>query len=179
MTPEHGILPLDWTPLTEALDLVAPATAEAARAGAAPSARVAPVEDHLADTAEFCAAYGVDESVTANCVIVKGRGGGQDILAAVLVRASDRADVNRTVKKHLGASKLSFAPGELTEELTGMTGGGVTPIGLPEGWPVLIDPAVAELDEALIGGGVRTSKILVPGRELAALPGAEVVPLAL
>lgn len=172
-------LPLTWTPLPEALDLVAPSTAAAVRAGAVPSARVAPVEDHLADTAAFCAAYGVDQTATANCVIVKGRGGGEDILAAVLVRASDRADVNRTVKKHLGASRLSFAPTDLTEELTGMTSGGVTPVGLPDSWRILIDPAVAALDEVLIGGGVRTSKILAPGAELAALPSAEVLPLTL
>lgn len=178
MAMTDGTLPLAWIPLPEKLDLVAPPTAQAVRSGAIPSARVAPVEDHLADTAAFCEAYGVDESLTANCVIVKGRGGGQDIHAAVLVRASDRADVNRAVKKHLGASRLSFARHDDTEELTGMTSGGVTPVGLPDGWPVLIDPAVAALDEVLIGGGVRTSKILAPGRELAELPGAEVVPVA-
>lgn len=174
-----GTLPLTWTPLIDSLDLVALPAAEAVRAGAVPSARVAPVEDHLADTAAFCEAYGVDETTTANCVIVKGRGGGKDILAAVIVLASDRADVNRTVKKHLGASKLSFARTEDTEALTGMTSGGVTPAGLPADWPVLIDPAVAALDDVLIGGGVRTSKILVPGHELAELVGAEVVPVAL
>ncbi|MGP9536652.1 YbaK/EbsC family protein [Brachybacterium sp. AOP43-C2-M15] len=179
MAQNNGTLPLTWTPLADSLDLVAPPTAEAVRAGAVPNARVAPVEDHLADTAAFCEAYGVDETTTANCVIVKGRGGGQDIRAAVLVLASDRADVNRAVKKHLGASRLSFARTEDTEELTGMTSGGVTPVGLPAGWPVLIDPAVAALDEVLIGGGVRTAKILAPGRELAELPGAEVVAVAL
>lgn len=97
----------------------------------------------------------------------------------MIVLASDRADVNRTVKKHLGASKLSFARTEDTEVLTGMTSGGVTPVGLPADWPVLIDPAVAVLDDVLIGGGVRTSKILVPGHELAELVGAEMVPVAL
>ncbi|MFI8775824.1 YbaK/EbsC family protein [Brachybacterium paraconglomeratum] len=178
MAKNDSTLPLTWNALLDSLDLLARPTVEAARAGAVPSARVATVEDHLADTAAFCAAYGVEESLTANCVIVKGRGGGQDIHAAVLVLASDRADVNRAVKKHLGASRLSFARHEDTEELTGMTSGGVTPVGLPDGWPVLIDPAVAALDEVLIGGGVRTAKIIAAGRELAELPGAEVVPVA-
>ncbi|MFC0672437.1 YbaK/EbsC family protein [Brachybacterium hainanense] len=171
--------PLEWRPLADALGLVPGPVADAVRAGHVPGARVAPVEDELADTAEFCAAYGVAPELTANCVLVRGRGGGRDIHAAVLVLASDRADVNRAVKKHLGASRLSFARTEEAEELTGMTTGGITPIGLPAGWPILLDTAVAALSDVLIGGGGRTAKILVPGRDLAALPGAEVLALAL
>ncbi len=53
--------------------------------------------------------------------------------------------------------------------------GGITPLGLPEGYRVLVDAACLEIDTAVIGSGVRRSKILVPGQLLGALPGAEVL----
>jgi len=58
---------------------------------------------------------------------------------------------------------------------TGMAYGGITPIGLPEGWPILVDPEVVSTPMVLIGSGIRASKILLPGELLARLPGAEVV----
>ena len=97
----------------------------------------------------------------------------------VLVLATDRADVNKTVRKHLGVRKISFADQPSTEKATGMTSGGITPIGLPADWPGLVDRAVAEAEWVVIGGGVRGSKLLVSGAELAALPQAEVLDLAL
>lgn len=170
---------LDWQPLSDQLDLVAPPVAEAARAGAAPGARVAPIDPELADTAAFCETYEVLPESSANCVVVEGRRGDQTTRAAVLVLATDRADVNKTVRKHLGVRKISFADQPSTEEATGMTSGGITPIGLPADWPVLVDRAVAEAEWVVIGGGVRGSKLLVSGAELAALPQAEVLDLAL
>jgi prolyl-tRNA editing enzyme YbaK/EbsC (Cys-tRNA(Pro) deacylase) len=58
---------------------------------------------------------------------------------------------------------------------TGMEYGGITPIGLPSGWPVLIDAAVAAAPRVVIGSGVRRSKLTLPGAVLAALPAAEVL----
>jgi prolyl-tRNA editing enzyme YbaK/EbsC (Cys-tRNA(Pro) deacylase) len=58
---------------------------------------------------------------------------------------------------------------------TGMEYGGITPLGLPEGWPVLVDGAVAATDRVVVGSGVRRSKLLLPGKLLAALPGAVVL----
>ncbi|WP_374928132.1 YbaK/EbsC family protein [Kytococcus sedentarius] len=170
---------LDWTPLTERLDLVAPPVAEAARAGALPTAQVSEIDPELADTAAFCETYDVLPEASANCVVVEGRRGEQTTRAAVLVLATDRADVNKTVRKHLGVRKISFADQPATEEATGMTSGGITPIGLPADWPVLVDRAVAEAELVVIGGGVRGAKLLVPGAELAALPGAEVLDLTM
>jgi prolyl-tRNA editing enzyme YbaK/EbsC (Cys-tRNA(Pro) deacylase) len=60
-------------------------------------------------------------------------------------------------------------------EATGMEYGGITPIGLPMDWPVLIDSRVVEAELVVIGSGVRRSKILLPGALLARLPGAEVL----
>jgi prolyl-tRNA editing enzyme YbaK/EbsC (Cys-tRNA(Pro) deacylase) len=85
--------------------------------------------------------------------------------------------VNRIVRKHLGARRISFADQAETEEVTGMTSGGITPVGLPEDWPVLVDQAVATSELLVIGGGVRDAKLLVSGAELAALPGTEVLEL--
>ena len=46
---------------------------------------------------------------------------------------------------------------------TGMEYGGITPVGLPDGWPILVDEAVAALDWIVIGSGIRGSKIALPG----------------
>jgi prolyl-tRNA editing enzyme YbaK/EbsC (Cys-tRNA(Pro) deacylase) len=83
------------------------------------------------------------------------------------------------VRRHLGVRKISFAPHDDAVTLTGMEFGGITPIGLPAGWPVLVDAAVAAAGPVVIGSGVRRSKVLVDGAALAALPTAELLELAL
>ena len=89
--------------------------------------------------------------------------------------ASTRADVNGLVRKRLAARKASFAPMDDAVALTGMEYGGITPLGLPEGWPVLVDAAVAAAPAVVVGSGVRGSKLALPGAVAARLPGAEVV----
>jgi prolyl-tRNA editing enzyme YbaK/EbsC (Cys-tRNA(Pro) deacylase) len=84
--------------------------------------------------------------------------------------------VNGLVRQHLGARKASFGPVDVVTELTGMEYGGITPVGLPAGWPVLVDEAVAKTAAVVIGSGIRGSKLRLPGRLLAALPSAEVLP---
>jgi prolyl-tRNA editing enzyme YbaK/EbsC (Cys-tRNA(Pro) deacylase) len=96
-------------------------------------------------------------------------------LAACVVLASTRADVNGAVRRYLDVRKASFLPMERAVGLTGMEYGGITPIGLPAGWPVLVDRRVAEADVVLIGSGARRSKILLPGVLLSRLPDAEVI----
>jgi prolyl-tRNA editing enzyme YbaK/EbsC (Cys-tRNA(Pro) deacylase) len=53
--------------------------------------------------------------------------------------------------------------------------GGITPIGLPAGWPVLVDSAVAAAALVVVGSGLRRSKLGLPGKALADVPGASVV----
>ena len=53
--------------------------------------------------------------------------------------------------------------------------GGITPVGLPDDWPVYVDSRVAESPHVVIGSGVRGSKMVVPGKSLADMPNAEVV----
>ncbi|GAB3624557.1 YbaK/EbsC family protein [Mariniluteicoccus endophyticus] len=166
---------LDWKPLADALDLVA---APVAGAADGLDAYVCAIDATLADTATFCEAYAVDAAESANCVVVEGRRGDTTRLAAVMVLATDRADVNKVVKKHLGVRKVSFAPMDPAVGLTGMEHGGITPVGLPTDWPVLVDERVAAAGWVVIGGGVRGAKIAIRGGDLAALPGAEVLALA-
>lgn len=167
---------LSWTEVHPRIDLLADPVADAI--GDCPDAVVAAIDADLADTAAFCAAYDVPPEASANCVIVAGRRGGQTSYAAVMVLATDRADINGVVRRHLGVRKISFAPHDDAVRLTGMEFGGITPIGLPKEWPILIDTAVTKAGEVVIGSGVRASKILLGGARLADLPGAEVLDLA-
>ncbi len=136
---------------------------------------VAPIDPGLADTAAFCAHYGVPEASSANCVIAAGKRGGEERLAAVMVLATTRADINGVVRRHLDVRKISFAAQEIATGLTGMEYGGITPLGLPSGWPILVDAAVVAAGPVVIGSGLRASKIVLDGAALAALPGAVVL----
>ena len=136
---------------------------------------VAEIDPTLADTAEFCAAYGSPVDGSANCVVVAGRRGETTTYAACLVLASTRADVNGVVRKRMNARKASFAPMDDAVALSGMEYGGITPIGLPADWPVLVDAAVAGAPAVVIGSGVRHSKLALPGSLIARLAGAEVI----
>lgn len=166
---------LNWVRADECPELLADPVLAAVRGRG--DARVARIDPELADTAEFCERYGMPLATSANCVVVAARRGGEVSYAACMVPATQRADVNGTVRRHLGARKISFAPMDDATGLTGMEYGGITPLGLPEGWPVLVDEAVAAEAEVVVGSGVRRSKLLVPGKMLADLPGAEVLAL--
>lgn len=136
---------------------------------------VAEIDPSLADTARFCAAYSAPLDGSANCVVVAGRRGEETRYAACLVLATTRADVNGLVRRRLNARKASFAPMDDAVALTRMEYGGITPVGLPGDWPVLVDGAVATAQAVVIGSGVRHSKLALPGALAARLPGAEVV----
>jgi prolyl-tRNA editing enzyme YbaK/EbsC (Cys-tRNA(Pro) deacylase) len=136
---------------------------------------VAEIDPAMADTAAFCERYGVAPAESANCVVVAGRRDGQTRLAACMVLATTRADVNGLVKRELDVRKASFAPMDQAVELTGMEYGGITPIGLPADWPVYVDAAVAATERVVIGSGIRRSKLTLPGAALASLPGAVVL----
>ncbi|GGM93574.1 hypothetical protein GCM10010106_47410 [Thermopolyspora flexuosa] len=172
---------LEWIPALERPDLLAPPVERALRelGDLDGEVRVAEIDPGLADTAAFCERYGVALEESANCVIVAGRRGGETRYAAVLVLASTRADVNGAVRRHLGARKASFAPHEEAVGLTGMEYGGITPIGLPESWPVLVDEAVAAAPFVVIGSGLRRSKLALSGAALARLKAVEVLPVAM
>jgi prolyl-tRNA editing enzyme YbaK/EbsC (Cys-tRNA(Pro) deacylase) len=166
---------LKTEPALDRPDLLAPPVAAALRSFHHPGVEVAAIDAGLADTAAFCEEYGVRLDESANCVIVAGKRDGVVRYAACLLLATTRADVNGVVRRHLGVRKLSFAPMDEAVQLTGMEYGGITPIGLPADWPVLVDPRVSAQPSVVIGSGVRHGKIQLPGALAAELPNAEVV----
>jgi len=176
MTSSPTLGSLTTVPALDRPDLLADPVAEALRALAGAAAvGVVEIDPALADTAAMSQAHGVPLEASANCVLVAGTRGGEERVAACVVRADTRADVNRTVKRLLDVRKCSFLPMERAVAESGMEHGGITPLGLPGGWRLLVDARVADIEVAVVGSGVRRSKLLLPGSVIAALPGAEVV----
>jgi prolyl-tRNA editing enzyme YbaK/EbsC (Cys-tRNA(Pro) deacylase) len=136
---------------------------------------VAAIDAELADTAAFCHRYAVSLTESANCVVIAGRREGEVRFAACVVLAATRADVNNVARRALDVRKASFAATDLAVSETGMEYGGITPIGLPPTWPVLVDAAVAASPQVVIGSGLRRSKLALAGKTLADLPGASVI----
>ncbi|MEU9321029.1 YbaK/EbsC family protein [Streptomyces sp. NPDC048295] len=170
----------DAGPAADRLDLLTAPVAAAVSAGwgGFPAEQIIHVDTDpaIADTAVFVEHHGAELlDSSANCVVVAGKRGGEVTLAACLVLSHSRVDVNGAVRKQLGARKASFAPMETAVGETGMEYGGITPVGLPAAWPLLIDPAVVDEDWVLVGSGSRRGKLIVPGKALAALPGAVIV----
>lgn len=134
-------------------------------------------DPELADTAAFCAHYGYELDQSANTIVVASkRPPGH--YAACVVLANARLDVNKTVRGLMEVRKLSFAPPEVTAEVTGMIMGGVTPFGLPAELPLYVDSAVMACEWVIVGGGSRSLKIKVTPEALVAAGGQVVEGLA-
>lgn len=180
MSP-HEIEPslgtLTWLPGHDHPELLAPVVSDAISRDQL-SCFVAAIDPALADTAAFCETYQVPLDVSANCVVVAGRRAESVTMAACLVLATDRADINKTVRRHLEVRKISFADMDAAVSQTGMAYGGITPIGLPASWPILIDEQVAAIPWIVIGSGIRGSKIAIRGGDVANLASVRVLPIA-
>jgi len=173
-TPSLGRL--ETVPALDRPDLLADAVLAALEDWAyAGEVGVVEIDPAIADTAAMSEAYDLGLDTGANCVVVGGKRDGEERVAACLVRADTRADVNNVVKRTLDVRKASFLSMDRAVEESEMEYGGITPVGLPGGWRLLVDPRVLGMEVALIGSGVRRSKLLLPGRLAADLPGAEVV----
>lgn len=138
---------------------------------------VLPCEPHLADTAEFCAHYGIAAEDACNAILVALKTTPRTYIAC-LVRADTRLDVNHRVSTLVGVKRMSFASADETAELTGMLIGGVTIFGLPPDMPIYVDTRVMERDRIIVGGGDRSSKLRLDPRELEKLPGMRVEDIA-
>jgi prolyl-tRNA editing enzyme YbaK/EbsC (Cys-tRNA(Pro) deacylase) len=147
---------------------------EASLAGIEVAYELFPCDPALADTAQFCAAYGWPFEDSANTIVVVGKGEPRSY-AACIVLAPHRLDVNRVVKARLGSRKASFAAADETREITGMEIGGVTPFGLPRDLPIWVDAAVMGRSRIVLGGGSRSWKVIAEPAILLALPNVEVV----
>lgn len=171
---------LTWVPALDNLDLLGDPVARSLTHLAdeyhelAASAQVAEINPDYADTTALNEYYALDPQLSVNCVIVGGKRSGDERIAACMVRAHTRADVNRTVRSWLDVRKASFLPMERAVSETGMEYGAITAIGVPAQWAILID-SIAAKGQALIGSGVRTSKLLVPAELLTKLDNAHVI----
>jgi prolyl-tRNA editing enzyme YbaK/EbsC (Cys-tRNA(Pro) deacylase) len=164
----------------DALDVLVEPVARAVRhwTGPVPAEEVYWVDSdpQWADTAAFVEHYGRELlEASANCLVVTGRRGQARTHAACVVLSHTRVDVNGVVRDRLDARKASFAAMDFATDESGMEYGGITPIGLPADWPLLVDAAVADLPYVLVGSGSRRGKLLVPGKAFAQLPGAVVL----
>lgn len=131
----------------------------------------------LADTAEFCAHYGISAEEACNAIVIVMKTTPRQY-AGCLVRADSKLDVNHKVAAALAFKKLSFASAEETAQLSGMQIGGVTVVGLSDEVPLLIDTRVLERPTVILGGGNRSSKIRLDPKELLKMPNARVVDIA-
>jgi prolyl-tRNA editing enzyme YbaK/EbsC (Cys-tRNA(Pro) deacylase) len=167
---------LESLPALDHPELLAPAVVAALQGWPhAAEVAVVQIDPAVADTAAMSEAYDLGMDTGANCVVVAGKRDGEERVAACLVRADTRADVNNVVKRTLDVRKCSFLPMDRAVEESGMEYGGITPVGLPAAWRLLVDARVLDIDVAVIGSGVRRSKLLIPGRLAGELPGAEVI----
>ncbi|MBD3689824.1 YbaK/EbsC family protein [Nanchangia anserum] len=132
------------------------------------------IDPQVADTEAMTEAFGMDLALSSNCILVSGKRQGVERVAACVVRATTRADVNHVIKKRLEVRKASFWPTERAVEASGMEYGGITPIGIPSNWRLFIDSRCTR-GWSCIGSGLRGSKLFVTGEVLSALPGAEIV----
>jgi prolyl-tRNA editing enzyme YbaK/EbsC (Cys-tRNA(Pro) deacylase) len=128
----------------------------------------------LADTAAFCAHYGFSVEQAANTIIVASKKVAPPKYAACVVLGTTRLDVNKKVSELLAVKRLSFADEVTTVDLTGMMIGGVTAFGI-EDLPIYVDTAVMEQAQVVMGGGNRSSKLLLNPNELNKLPNVVVV----
>ncbi|WP_115728410.1 YbaK/EbsC family protein [Actinomyces culturomici] len=180
-TPQiPGIGSLHPTRAPDRVDLLAEPVASAlvalveARPELAESAFVVEIDPDLADTEAMTEAFGMDLALSSNCILVAGKRAGEERIAACVIRATTNVDVNHAVKKLLDVRKASFWAQDRAVEASGMEYGGITPVGVPDSWRLLVDARCAQ-GWSCIGSGLRRSKLFVTGELLAALPGAEIV----
>jgi prolyl-tRNA editing enzyme YbaK/EbsC (Cys-tRNA(Pro) deacylase) len=138
---------------------------------------VSEIDPSLSDTSAFCATYDIAMEVSANCVILEAKRAERTWYAACMILATDKADVNGKIRRLLDARKISFAPMGQATSLTGMEFGGITPIGLPADWIILVDEKILTKDEVIIGSGIRKSKLLLPGKAFTMLPNVTILDL--
>ncbi len=168
---------LVFEPVEDKLELVAKPVEESIKTNRLSGVLVAEIDPEVADTAAFCQKYDIGMNVSVNCVVVEAKRGEKTWYAGCLILATEQVDINGIVRKHLDARKVSFAPMDRAVSLSKMEYGGITPIGLPGEWILLVDTSVIDKDYVVIGSGLRKSKLLVPGKVFKSLPNTTVMPI--
>jgi prolyl-tRNA editing enzyme YbaK/EbsC (Cys-tRNA(Pro) deacylase) len=153
---------LTFNPVADSYDLVAVPIKESLQGSKlADMIFVSKIDPELADTASFCEKYDVELDISTNCLVVEAKRAEKTWYAACLILATDMADINGIIRRELNARKISFASMDKALHLTKMEYGGITPIGLPADWPILVDEAVMKNKMVVVGGGIRGSKLAV------------------
>lgn len=170
---------LTFNSVDEDMSFLAPPVVEFLKTGALKDylseVYVSEIDPGFADTAEFCKFYDIGLDVSANAIVVEAKRGENRWYAICNILATTRADINKTIRKHLDAKSASFASMDFAVENTGMEYGGIGPIGAPSDWPFIIDSRVMEKEYVIIGSGIRGSKIAISPKLLAMLPTAIVL----
>lgn len=166
---------LNFSNVANRLDLVAEPVKKALLGNDSSNIYVAEIDPNLADTAAFCEQYKIGMEVSANCVIVEAKRADKILYAACVILATHRADINGIIRRHIDARKISFAPMDKTVTMSEMEYGGITPVGLPNNWSILVNNSVVNTENIIIGSGIRKSKLLVPGQFLTTLPNVVVM----
>ena len=136
------------------------------------------IDPAFADTAAFCAKYGIPPEHSANTILVASKKEPRKF-AACVVLATTQLDVNHRVKALLDVPRVSFATAEEMRERTGMEVGGVTPFSLPADMPLYVDARVLAPDWIVLGGGGRSIKLKLAPDVLLTIGGVAVEGLAL
>lgn len=166
---------LTTVPTADRPELLAPPVARGiAEAGLDRLVGVVEIDPRHADTASVEREFGLEASALINCLIVTGRRGGVTRIGACVVPSHARADMKGRVKPLLDVRTASFLAYDSAVASTQMESGGITPIGLPREWPILVDAAALDIPLVVLGSGVRRSKLIMPGAVLAELPGVQV-----
>lgn len=166
---------LDFVDTETAPELLAEPTLEATRKNNLQTkVFVSEIDSSLADTAAFCETYDIGLDVSANCVVLEAKRADKTWYLACIVLATTRADVNGIVRREADARKISFAPMDTATMLTQMEYGGITPLGLPDDWQILVDSEVVKHDKVIIGSGIRGSKLLIESSIFASLPNTSI-----
>ena len=132
------------------------------------------IDPDFADTAAFCEKYNYPVENSGNTIIVASKKEPKSFVAC-LVLASYKLDVNKTVRKLMEVSKVSFASAEDTKNLTGMMIGGVTIFGLPDNLSIYLDDKLFQLDYLIVGSGSRSTKVKINPEELKKIPNSIVI----
>ncbi len=155
-------------------DQLIPDAIQAVLEGSGLPFEVVPCDPADAETAVFAKKYGYAMEDSANCILTRTKTG-EEKYAACVVLATTRLDVNKRVRKLLGARKVSFASAEEARAMTGMELGGVTPLGLPDSLPLWVDSRVMTRDQIILGGGNRHSKIIVDPAIFVHVPSVQII----
>ncbi|HEX4774392.1 MAG TPA: YbaK/EbsC family protein [Candidatus Saccharimonadales bacterium] len=128
----------------------------------------------FADTAVFCEHYGFLPEQAANTILIASKKIEPTQYSVCVVLATTKLDVNKKVSGLMGIKRLSFADAETTEQLTLMMIGGVTAIGITD-LPIYVDQAVMKQEHVIMGGGNRSSKLLINPTELLKLENVQII----